>query len=279
MKLVNYTYKGITQIGVFKDHLLYPTEFENLYDLMDKYDVESLDKLKLGSPVRLENVSYNAIIKYPKADILCAGMNYYEHKKECLDAKIDYSNEIKSVYFSKRCSEAKTSGDVIDLHLDLTKEPDYEGELGVILGIDIYKANKKTAFEAIFGYTVINDISARDLQRNHQQFYFGKSLDGYTSIAPILVTRDEFLGYPNLELKTYVNNELRQHNYTSNMIFSIEDMLLELTRGITLKKGTIISTGTPSGIGKGFNPPKLLKPGDEVLIHIEGLGDLYNKFK
>jgi len=279
MKLVNYTYEGKTQIGVFKDHLLYPTEFENLYDLMDKYDVESLDKMKLGSPVRLENVEYNAIIKYPRQDILCAGMNYKEHKQECLDAQIDYSKEVESIYFSKRCNEAKTSGDTIDLHLDITKEPDYEGELGVILGHDLYKANKKTAFEAIFGYTVINDVSARDLQKGHQQFYFGKSLDGYASIAPILVTRDEFVGYPNLELKTFVNGELRQHNFTSNMIFSIEDMLLELTKGITLKRGTIFSTGTPSGIGKGFNPPKMLKSGDEVLIKIEGVGDLYNVFK
>ncbi len=279
MILVNYCYNEDNRIGVFKNHLIYPTEFHTLDDLMEKYSVEHLQELKLGSPVRLENVEYNAIIKYPKQDILCAGMNYKEHKQECLDAAIDYSKEINSVYFSKRCNEAKTSGDVIDLHLDITNEPDYEGELGVILGKDLYKGDNKTIFKSIFGYTIMNDVSARDLQHTHQQFYLGKSLDGYTSMAPIVVTRDEFEGYPDVYLKTYVNNELRQHAKTSDMIFSIEDMLKELSNGITLKRGTILSTGTPSGIGKGFKPPKMLKPGDEVVIEIEGIGQLYNKFK
>lgn len=279
MKLINYNYNGIDNIGVLKGDLIYPTKYNDLIDLMTDYDVCDLNKLELLNPINISLVKFNAIIKHPKEDIICAGMNYYEHKQECLDADLDHDKKIHSVYFSKRCSEAKTSGDILNLHLDITNEPDYEGELGVVLGKDLYKPKKEEILNSIFGYTIINDVSARDLQRVHQQFYFGKSLDDYTSISEILVTRDEFIGYPDLELKTYVNGELRQHNHTSNMIFSIEYMLNELSQGITLKKGTILSTGTPSGVGKGFNPPKLLKPNDIVKIEIEGIGSLFNKFK
>ena len=123
----------------------------------------------------------------------------------------------------------------------------------------------------------MNDVSARDMQRYHKQYYFSKSLDTYTVMSEVLVTKDEFEGYPNLEIKTYVNNELRQHDYTSNMIYSIEDMLEELSDGISLKKGTILSTGTPSGVGMAMEPKKFLNSGDIIRIEIEDIGILENK--
>lgn len=283
MKLINYLYNDKANIGVLKGDYIYPTEFSDLYSLIERYSVEDLNMLKLMDKIYYKDVKPLPIIQYPRQDILCAGMNYKNHKQECIAANIDFDKNLynpKSVYFSKRCNKAVTTNDVISLHQDITSEVDYEGELGIIFGRDASNIkSEEEALNTIFGYTIINDVSARDLQKEHQQFYFGKSLDGFTSIAPVVVTRDEFKGFPSLNLKTYVNDELRQDNSTDNLIFTIPQMIIELTRGITLLKGTIFSTGTPSGIGKGFNPPKMLKSGDKVRIIIEGIGELINTFK
>jgi 2-keto-4-pentenoate hydratase/2-oxohepta-3-ene-1,7-dioic acid hydratase in catechol pathway len=203
-------------------------------------------------------------------------MNYYSHKEECISAGVDKKERTASVYFSKRATTIITSGDIIDRHSDITNECDYEGELGVILYKDIYKPTKEEIYDSIFGYVIINDVSARDLQRLHQQYYFAKSLDTYTVMSEVLVTKDTFNDYPSLNIKTYINDELRQNDSTDNMIYSIEDMLLELSRGMTLKSGTILSTGTPSGVGMGMNPKAFLKENDKIRIEIENIGILEN---
>ena len=132
------------------------------------------------------------------------------------------------------------------------------------------------AGEYIFGYTVVNDVSARDLQTGHKQWYFGKSLDGFTPMGPCIVTADEIAFPPALELSARVNGELRQSSNTSLLINGIAEVLEELTAGMTLLPGTIIATGTPAGVGLGFNPPRFLKPGDVVECTVEGIGTLRN---
>ncbi len=283
MKFINYLYCGEKNIGILEGEYIYKTEFNDLYALMEAFDVSELKSISKGDKIALNEVKMLPIIEYPRQDVLCAGMNYKTHRMECISASIDNSKATDtphSVYFSKRCNKANTNGDVIPLHEDITSEVDYEGELGVIFGRDAKDIKTdEEALSVVFGYTVIDDVSARDLQKEHQQFYFGKSLDGFFSIAPILVTRDEFEGFPDLNLRTYVNGELRQNNLTDNMIFPIPYMIKELTSGMTLKRGTIFSTGTPNGIGKAFNPPKMLKKGDEVRVEIEGICSLTNLFE
>lgn len=129
----------------------------------------------------------------------------------------------------------------------------------------------------IFGYTVINDVSARTLQTRHKQWYFGKSLDGFLPMGPCIVTAEEFPYPPRLSIQSRVNGELRQDSSTELMIFGIDHVVSELSAGMTLKAGTIIATGTPAGVGMGFDPPRFLKPGDVVECSIEGIGTLVNR--
>ncbi len=131
--------------------------------------------------------------------------------------------------------------------------------------------------EYIFGFSILNDMSARDLQTRHRQWYFGKSLDGFTPMGPWIVTVDEIAYPPKLSIKSYVNGELRQSSNTENLIFNIDDVICDLSRGMTLKPGTIISMGTPEGVGMGFDPPRFLKEGDLVECEIEGIGRLSNR--
>ena len=273
MKFISYSIDKINHIGVVKNNKVYKTKYSSIYEL---FNVD-LSKVVILEE-ELDNYKEEPIIKYPNQDILCIGMNYYEHKEECINAGFDDSKNLVSVYFSKRCNEAITNGCLIDLHQDLTSFPDYEGELGVVIKKDIKNAtNEKDIKDSIFGYIIVNDISARDLQKTHQQFYFGKSLDTFTVISSVIITADEFEDFPKLDLKTYVNNSLRQHNNTGNMIFSIPYLIKEFSSGCTIKSGTIISTGTPSGIGKSINKP--LKNGDVVRVEIEKIGYIENRCK
>ena len=135
------------------------------------------------------------------------------------------------------------------------------------------------AKDYIFGYTVMNDVTARELQTRHKQWYFGKSLDGFTPLGPVIVTADEVAYPPVLNIRSYVNGELRQNATTDSFIHHIDYVIHEFTQGMTLKAGTIFATGTPAGVGMGFEPPKFLKSGDEVICEIEGIGRIKNQVK
>ncbi len=279
MKLIHFIYNNIERIGILENNdLIKALDVSNYDKLISKYSLDDLNKIntKLLNEIKRSDVKPLPFISNSKYDIICAGMNYYSHKEECITAGVDKKERTASVYFSKRATDIITSGDILDRHADITNECDYEGELGVILYKDIYKANKQQIYDSIFGYVIINDVSARDLQRLHQQYYFAKSLDTYTIMSEILITRETFNDYPNLNIKTYINDELRQNDNTNNMIYSIEDMLLELSSGMTLKSGTILSTGTPSGVGMGMNPKAYLNENDKIRIEIEAIGTLEN---
>ncbi len=220
-----------------------------------------------------------APILYPAQDVICLGVNYKAHaseaaayEKEAFDLKAQCP-----VYFSKRVNRAAADGEDIFSYPQLVEKLDYEVELAVIIGREAKNVKKGQAYQYIFGYTILNDMSARDLQTSHKQWYFGKSLDGFTPMGPWIVTADEISYPPKLLIQSYVNDELRQSSNTERLIFSIDDVICELSQGMTLNPGTIISMGTPEGVGMGFNPPKFLNPGDTVKCVIENIGILTNK--
>ena len=167
-------------------------------------------------------------------------------------------------------------GGKIQGHFDMVERLDYEAELAVVLGKTARHVSEEDASRYVLGYTIINDVSARQVQTRHKQWYFGKSLDGFTPMGPWIVTADEFAFPPKLAIQSKVNGELRQDSNTELLIFGIPHVIRELSQGITLKAGTIIATGTPAGVGMGFTPPKFLNHGDEVECIIEGIGSIKN---
>ena len=227
----------------------------------------------------VEAVTLQSPIPCPAQDVLCLGINYMAHSDEAEKYSADAfaTQHQDAIYFSKRVSRAVPDGGFIEAHTDLVQKLDYECELAVVLGKDAKDVPAGQTKDYVFGYTILNDVSARDVQTAHKQWYFGKSLDGFTPMGPCIVTADEFDTYPPaLSIRSRVNGELRQDSNTSLQIFDIDHVIHELSQGMTLKAGTIIATGTPAGVGMGMDPPQFLHPGDTVQCEIEGIGTLTN---
>lgn len=296
MKFITYKINDIEQIGLLSndEQNVYPLKklglsFNSMNDLIVNITENQLAELKNRE---YNNISSDDIIPYskvqkcapipkPNQDIICLGINYMAHaeesaryKKEAFEIDRKYA-----VYFSKRVNKATADGEFIPSYKGLVDSLDYECELAVILNKDAKNVSPEEAFDYVFGYTIINDISARNLQTRHKQWYLGKSLDGFTPMGPCIVTKNEFNNPPVLSLSSKVNGELRQNSNTSLMITGIADAISELSQGMTLEAGTIISMGTPSGVGMGFTPPKFLKSGDVIECEIEGIGCLKNIIK
>lgn len=222
-----------------------------------------------------------APIPNPKQDVICLGVNYQEHAREAVRFEKE-SFDIQSsypVYFSKRVNEAVGHEQNIPAYEDIVESLDYEVELAVIIGKHAKNVKAKDALQYIFGYTILNDMSARNLQTRHTQWYFGKSLDGFAPMGPAIVTKDEIPYPPKLDIKCLVNGEVRQSSNTELLIFDIGYVIEELSQGMTLKAGTVISTGTPQGVGMGHVPPKFLHKGDVVECRIEKIGTLINRIE
>ena len=282
MKLVTYRHSGAEHVGALTPvgRGFLPRPFRSCTPLIDPLHVPALRSAvaaaERGSALALSEAELLAPIPRPRQDVVCLGMNYRAHEEESARYNADaFTKETPAaVYFSKRVSEAGRPDGIIPRHAGLTDRLDYEAELAVVLGRAARDVKAADAAEYIFGYTVLNDVSARDLQTGHKQWYFGKSLDGATPMGPVLVTADEIAYPPALEITCRVNGELRQQSNTSLLITSIGQILEELTAGMTLLPGTIIATGTPAGVGMGFDPPKFLQSGDVVECAIEGIGTL-----
>jgi len=212
------------------------------------------------------------IPRTPK-NIMAIGKNYADHAKEMGGVAEDF------VVFTKAPTSISADEQTLPIHSDITDSLDYEGELAIVIGKEGKNIPSKMAFDYIFGYTIANDITARDLQKKHQQFFLGKSLECSCPMGPYVVTKDELPRPQDLTIVTKVNDEIRQNGKTSDMIYSVEDIVCEISKVVTLEPGDIILTGTPAGVGKGFNPPKFLKSGDVVKVSIEGIGTLVNKFE
>lgn len=292
MKILSYSYKGNVEVGILKSDGLevvpineFGFKVATMLDFIDELnlDKEKLEKIDAEKDskkgILKSDIKVVAPIQKPKGDIICLGVNYFDHAEESVKFHNDthYTEKTVPIYFSKRVFKAVGDKEPINGHFDIVKELDYEVELGVIIGRDAKNVDKKDVKDYILGYTIINDMSARDLQLAHTQWYFGKSLDGYTSMGQHIVTKDEF-SYPiETAIKCYVNGELRQNSNTSMMITKIDEAIEELSRGMTLEKGTVIAMGTPAGVGIGFDPPKYLKSGDVIRCEIEGIGVLENE--
>lgn len=214
------------------------------------------------------------IPRTPK-NVFAVGRNYTEHAKEMgSEAAPEHM-----MIFTKAPTTIASDEETLSVHADVTSSYDYEGELAVVISKKGDKIPKKLAYDHVFGYTIANDLTARDLQKKHQQFFLGKSLKGSCPMGPYLVTKDELPNPQNLTIVTKVNDEVRQNGKTDDMIFTVEEMIAQISELVTLEPGDVILTGTPSGVGKGFNPPKFLEAGDTVKVSIEGIGTLVNRFE
>lgn len=218
-----------------------------------------------------------APIKVPVKDLLCVGLNYQSHVEESASLGKDEDRSLRhTTYFGKRCDYIRGTEEEVLLHVDLDEELDYEVELALIIGRGGQVKEGQDYRDFIFGFSVGNDFSSRKLQRSHKQWLLGKGLDGLTAMGPMI---EVYTGgdIPVYELISRVNGQERQHSDTSCLITSLEKILKELTRGLTLVPGDIIFTGTPAGVGMGFDPPRYLKAGDVVEAEIVGLGVLKNR--
>ncbi len=281
MKLLSCEYKGETFAAVSDGKKAYKAA-PDMYALLDRLEgALPGPELLLGEGIDLGELRLLAPIPEPRQDVICLGMNYMDHSAEAAKwGKDDFvKNAGKAVYFSKRAAYIVGPGGEIDPHFDIVDGLDYEAELAVVLGKDAYRVSKEDAFDYVLGYSVLNDVSARNLQKAHKQFYFGKSLDTHTTMGPWIVTRDELPGAPELDIRCFINGEKRQDSNTRYMIFGVAEVIAELSQGMTLKAGTIIAMGTPAGVGMGFEPPKYLACGDVVRCEIDGIGVLENPVK
>ena len=231
-----------------------------------------------GAAVNVDELQLCAPIVHPRQDVVCLGINYDAHAQEAgrFSDEAFGGERPYTIYFSKRVSRATATKELVPSYKGLVDSLDYECELGVVLGKDCTGVTKEEAKQYIFGYTIINDISARNLQTRHKQWYLGKSLDGFTPMGPCIVTADEIGDEQSLDISCTVNGELRQSSNTKYMIQTVCGAISELSQGMTLQAGTIIATGTPAGVGMGMQPPQFLQTGDVVECRIAKIGVLTN---
>ena len=293
MKFVTYDYKNETSAGILLGTKIVPIkeimkelelpEINGLQEFIELADdklmgiLESVVNSKKFPSLQLSEVKLQAPIPYPKRNVFCIGKNYEDHAKEIKITQIsdDFIPEYP-IYFTKVASPAIATGDNICFSSEVSTQVDYEAELAVIIGKEGTNIKPEEAEDYIFGYTVVNDVSARDLQVKHKQWFKAKSLDTFCPMGPLIVHKNEMPFPLELNIQCRVNGELRQNSNTRNMIFDIAYIISDLSKGFTLKPGDIISTGTPGGVGIGFQPPKLLKYGDEVECYVENIGTIIN---
>ncbi len=234
-----------------------------------------------GAQIPMAELKILAPFPRPRRNVMCVGKNYFEHSKEFEKSGFDSTSGGQTVpdapvIFTKATTSITGPGEPIPASSDPSDSTDYEGELGVVIGRSGRNIAKAEAFNYIFGYTIINDVTARNLQQRHKQWFLGKSLDGFCPMGPLLVTADEIDDVTSLNVRTRVNGELRQDACVKDLIFDIPTIIETLSSLFTLVPGDIIATGTPAGVGIGFKPPKFLQPGDLVTIEIDQLGMLEN---
>lgn len=215
-----------------------------------------------------------APIPRPPKNVFCLGKNYLAHALEIGSA--EDVPEYPMVFTKAATSVNGPFADVLS-HQDITDSLDYEGEMAIVIGKKGSKISKEEAFDYVFGYTMINDISARDIQMRHKQYFLGKSLDTACPMGPFIAHKSLVKDPQNLLIESRVNGEVRQSANTNLFIFDIPTMIATISQGTTLEPGDVIATGTPAGVGMGFNPPRFLKSGDLVEVHVEGLSYLRNK--
>ena len=284
MKLVTFEQAGRIGIGLLRDDQIIDLtalapDMIGLIELGEQGAARA--RAMAGAAVTfipLTDVKLLAPIHEPRRNVMCVGKNYAEHTRESYEARgenveaIDYP-----VIFTKTTTCINGPYDDIPYDATVSEKIDYEAELAVIIGRRVKNATREEALAAVFGYMVLNDVTARDLQTLHKQFFKGKSLDGSCPIGPWIVTADEIADPYALRITCRVNGELRQDSTAETMTFDIPTIIGHLSRGMTLLPGDIIATGTPSGVGFAMKPPVFLRPGDVVECAIEGIGAIRNR--
>lgn len=284
MKLVTYNYAGRNQIGaVTEDGVINLSSLApDMLTLIElgpeginqaQIVVDNADKI-----IPMDSVRLMAPIPVPRRNVMCLGLNYAEHAAEHYSAS-GQKTELPEfpLIFTKATTCINGPYDDIPFDPDVSGEYDWEVELAVIIGQEGKNIDREQAMDFVFGYTVLNDVSARDLQRRHKQFFKGKSLDGACPMGPWILTADEVNDPQQLRVSCWVNDVLKQDSTTSLMIFDVSVTIEHLSRGMTLLPGDIIATGTPSGVGFARQPPEFLTDGDVVVCEVEGIGKIRNR--
>lgn len=253
------------------------------FDMVDMIADWSLDSaveaLRSGNRLPMSTVRLLAPLRMRK-NIVCVGRNYRDHAQEFSNSGFDASEKRmipnSPVIFTKAPTSVIGQGDAIVLSNDPTGTTDYEGEMAVVIGRRGRNVSREEALSYVFGWTIINDVTARDLQKRHVQWFVGKSPDTFCPMGPCITTRDELPDIRTSWMRTYVNGALRQEAPISNLIFDTESLIATLSEVMTLEPGDVIATGTAAGVGIGFDPPRYLVSGDVVEVSIDGIGTLRN---
>jgi 2-keto-4-pentenoate hydratase/2-oxohepta-3-ene-1,7-dioic acid hydratase in catechol pathway len=252
--------------------------------------LELLERVVAGDPIVPDSatrlpfsaVRLHAPIPKPRRNLFCVGRNYRAHAQELQGSvfqSVQPSEDRWPIVFSKFPETVVGPHDAVLLPTRAASEQiDYESELAVVIGQGGRDIPRSRAMDHVFGYTIVNDVTARDVQMRHHQWLLGKNFDHFCPMGPWIVTADELDGR-DTRVRGWVNGELRQDGYTKNMIFDIPTLIETCSRGISLKPGDVICTGTPAGVGMGFDPPRWLKAGDVVRIEIDGIGSIENSFE
>jgi 2-keto-4-pentenoate hydratase/2-oxohepta-3-ene-1,7-dioic acid hydratase in catechol pathway len=284
MKFITFEHGGREQVGwVEADSVVHPINVADIFDLINRYDALRHGLSERGSSIALGDVRLLAPIPRPRRNIFCVGKNYREHAHEFARSGYE-AGAVKGAeiddypaMFTKPGSCVVGPGATVQTHPSVTSAVDYEGELAVVIGRQGRDIARAEAMSHVWGYTIVNDVTARDRQKNHRQWFLGKALDTFCPMGPWITTADEVTS-DDLQLQTWVNGELRQNANTRDLIFDIPSLIETLSAGMMLQPGDVIATGTPAGVGLGFDPPRFLRPGDEVTVTISGLGTLHNSF-
>lgn len=275
-KLMSVRHQGKEKVGELQGDALHVLAVDSMLDL-----IEVGGAARTGEIVPLADVAVIAPIPRPRRNVICIGKNYREHVAEFARSGFDTTLAnadlpAHPIVFTKMPDAVIGPGEAIAYPVGLSEMLDYEGEVGVIIGKTCRNVARADALAHIFGFTLINDVTARDLQKRHAQWFIGKSLDTFCPMGPAIVTADE-VAVDDIDIECRVNDELRQSGNTRDLIFDMATLIETLSAGITLYPGDIIATGTPSGVGAGFNPPKFLRPGDVVEVSSKAIGSLVNK--
>ncbi|MCP1675141.1 2-keto-4-pentenoate hydratase/2-oxohepta-3-ene-1,7-dioic acid hydratase in catechol pathway [Natronocella acetinitrilica] len=276
MRIVTVRVDGAERWGVLDDNNRVRLGVGSLIDALG-------DDGALPAPtdetVALDTVTLLAPIPEPRRNVMCLGLNYADHAAEASRASGKETRLPEHpVVFTKATTAVTGPGSEILLEPDVTEQLDWEAELAFVIGRGGRHIQREHALDHVFGYTIVNDLSARDIQFRHKQFFLGKSLEGACPMGPWITTADAIADPQTLDIRCRVNGELKQHSNTSNMLFGVAEIIAVLSGIMRLLPGDVIATGTPDGVGFARNPPEYLRAGDEVECEIAGLGVLRNRF-
>jgi 2-keto-4-pentenoate hydratase/2-oxohepta-3-ene-1,7-dioic acid hydratase in catechol pathway len=286
LKIATFQVGGERRVGVVDDARQTISPFDLSQEEAEKGVATLIGRSKLPAVLNampLREVTLEAPIPKPHRNIFCVGKNYHEHAKEFASSGFDSSAAQGAVpqdpiIFSKVPECVVANRAPVFFSKSISASIDYEAELAVIIGKGGRGISKTGALDHVWGYTIINDVTARDLQGKHSQWLIGKSQDTFGPMGPWAVTRDD-IDLRDTVVKCWINGELRQNANTSALIFDVPTLIATLSQGITLMPGDIIATGTPAGVGIGFKPPKYLVSGDVMRIEISGIGILENQLQ